>query len=180
MFGSANILKLPDIINECLKIKNDDYLYAQMKDEKLVLSKVFHNQAVKLYVAPDFGLKLTTPFAEQLGLQIGSVVRLSLEDNELTIYKSNVVQIYTPDSNKERLIDKLKREFDEMPTTPDSELIEDIYMFLILKELEDDIVVSLLEKPNLLKSLLFMFLDDSEFRAFFESKLSEIVRNCTH
>ena len=172
---SENYIQFPEALYTEWKIQEESDLYISIDKNNLILSKAKCNHAAIIRVYVGFGIILPELYVRTMGIQIGSEVSLTLDDDTVVIHKGNVVHLFSASSNKDKLIAKLNREFDTNQGSNNIWLYEDIHMFLILNEWDDTVIDNLLTKENILKELAFKLRNDDEFDEFFEKKMKELT-----
>jgi len=179
VFEREGFLKIPGSICEAWGIKCGDRLYAKLKNGDVILQKEYAKNHEVTEVLPGFDLQIPEHFADKLAFPVCGEAQLKLADNALTIHKTNVISIFSPQGNRERLRRKLDAEFEELFSKSRSELLEDMYTILILTEPDDDTVKGLLAVPNVLQHLRQRLREDDEFEAFMEKKVQELTEKLT-
>ncbi|MCL2546042.1 MAG: hypothetical protein FWE06_02450 [Oscillospiraceae bacterium] len=179
VFEREGFLTIPKSISKVWEIKCGDHLYAKLKDGNVTLQRENGKNLETVAVLPGFDVQIPEHFADRLGFPVCGEVQLKLENDVLTIYKTNVISIFSPQGNRERLRRKLDAEFEMLFQKSRSELLEDIYTLLLLTELKDETVKGLLALPNALQHMRQRIRGDDEFEAFLEKKVKELTDELT-
>jgi len=172
-----NFLKLPEILRKGWNVTEGCYLHAIVSNKVLTISKTSKGSAVLLRVLSGFKIVLPFYFVKSLGLKIGDKVQLTLEDNLIHLYKSNIQPLNSPVRNKNKLEAKLEAELEIKLSSRNHSnvLFEDVYNFLLLDNWNDDVVKSLLAKEDLLEEIVSRLREDDIFNHVFEEQVRKVT-----
>jgi len=181
--GVENTIKLPESLRSQWGVEEVDYLYAEVKNRNLILRKERSKHTVAtVSLTVEKSIIVPKELIKILGIQVGSRVFLSLKDDVVTLHGSKVVDLDSPEQNIDRFAKKIKREFENGQKNPIGMRyevwLEDIYQFLLLETLDDEIVSGLLNKPNILIEIIRKIRDDEEFNNLLDKKIREKAIEC--
>ena len=183
VLGIENSIDLPEPLRDHWAIESTNCLYAEMKSQNLILAKDRRaNTVATILLTAEKSIILPKEFVRILGVQTGDRVYLSLKDDIVTIYGSNIIDLDLPAHNIDRLAKKIKREYDTVQKSPiragGRAWIDDVYHFLLLESWDDDVISRLLSKPNILAEIVCKIQNDDEFECFLEKKMREKIIEC--
>ena len=150
-------LVFPTAIYESLHIKAGDSFYAYLKDKETLIVSRLHPGKSKYCCSVDFiqaqGAVLPHVFLQRMRIRPGDTLELTVESqDQVTIrQKSDVIQLFSPESQRMLLKAKLKRELEASSRCSTSAFREDVYSVLTLTEWSDDMLPRLVQTPNLLR-----------------------------
>ena len=97
------------------------------------------------------------------------------------IQKGTVIPLFSADDGNGALEIKLKRELDTLPSVFNQTFREDVCSVLTLSEWDDEVMLCLIQTPNLLEEVALSLHNDDLFSAFFEQRIGtltlELVKN---
>ena len=170
---------IPAYIFKKWNIQVGDDLYAHEKDGCLMLSKTPSQHAIIMPVTSGFHLMLKDAFLCGQAIRQGDGATVTLEDDMLHAWLRLYGEDAQTESLKTLLREKAEKEYEALNPTRQSELLEDIYMFLLLTPFDDETIQKLLIKPNLLQGLCLRLLDDDDYADFLERKLQTYLQEIT-
>jgi len=180
-------LEFPAVIRERMNIKAGDRFYAYKKDTLTLIVSRLHPGKSKycscVYFIEEHGAVLPYGFLHRMRIRSGDTLELTMESqDEVTIrQKSDVIQLFSPKSQRVVLRAKLKREFEAPSRFSHQSFREDLYSVLSLTEWDDDVVLRLIQTPNLLRELTWALYNDDAFLDFFEQRAKaltlELIKN---
>jgi len=194
VLGQENYLIIPLSLYEKWALADTEYLYALIKNKRILITKDARRNARQMKLlrqdqltrsfegtAPvqEFGICLPRYMVAALKLGVESELLLTLENNEVMIGPSNVIQLQSPERNAVRLEENLTNEFEAIKANKYGiqayAFFEDVYMFLLLGRFDSTTVENLLSSPTPIQDLITQLRDDDEFNDFFEKKLLELI-----
>jgi len=189
-----NSITIPAVLHDKWGLDGIEHLYASIRTNHVIFTKHAHSNSTQTNLTRAKRIKhqphsnsnicdkmfyLDAHFITQLKISPGDEVLLALDNDELTLHKSDVAQVQ---SQKKALLDleeKLTKEYEDIKArqigTDPCWLLDDIYMFLLLNSWDEATLNALFSNPNTIKELLADFRNDNEVNEFLNKKLLEIV-----
>ena len=173
-----NYIKLPELLVSQWSLVEGMTLYTAIRNKTLVLTKDYSSFAItSVNVIIGSGICLPDEFVSVSGVAVGSQISLVFENDVLQIADSSMIDFASPAILEDRLARKLKRELDIALQTPfgvhNGKWLEDIYHFLLLDKLDENVINRLLHTPSPLKKIYDALRNDDEFEVFLNKKLRE-------
>jgi len=99
----------------------------------------------------------------------------SVANNKTTTQKGTLIPLFPSDCGESALEIKLKRELEARSEQFRQSFHEDVCSVLTLTDWSDDVMLRLIQTPNLLQEVVSALHDDDVFSDFFDQRVKDLI-----
>jgi len=162
-----------------MNIKTGNYFYAYRRDiSTLVLARKRPNKSTycsEIEFHNECGAILPSGFLQRMRIRPGDTLVLRVENNEIIIRKNSVIPLFPSESRRGFLERKLIQELETPSALFSQSFREDIYFVLTLSEWSDEVMLRLIQVPNLLSEAARLLHNDDVLSMFTEQRAKDLI-----